>query len=67
MDSSVIFKSCGVTLAETERAKAAEPVDVKFRGANFQVKEIMDLGCRRGDEYKNQLKRITQAESQVEQ
>jgi hypothetical protein len=48
------FLRCiGVTFAESEIvAPASEPVDVSFRDARFQVREILQQGRRRGDEVK---------------
>jgi hypothetical protein len=48
------FLRCiGVTFAESEIvAPASEPADVSFREARFQVREIMQQGRRRGDEWK---------------
>lgn len=36
-------------------AEAEEPVDVAFRDIRFQVKEILDQGRRRTDEFKTKL------------
>jgi len=40
-----------------------EPVDVTFRDARFQVKEILDSGRRRGDEYRAALDKSKNATS----
>lgn len=34
-----------------------EPADVVYREARFQVKEILDEGRKRGDEYKESLRK----------
>jgi len=48
------FLRCiGVTFAENEIvAPSSEPADVSFREARFQVREILEQGRRRGDEWK---------------
>jgi hypothetical protein len=55
------FLRCiGVTFAESEIvAPSSEPADVSFREARFQVREILQQGRRRGDEWK--LKARTQS------
>ena len=46
------FLRCiGVRFSEEEISKGAcEPVDIAFRGASFQISEVLDQGRRRGDE-----------------
>lgn len=48
------FLRCiGVTFVESEIvAPSSEPVDVSFHDARFQVREILQQGRRRGDEWK---------------
>lgn len=48
------FLRCiGVTFAESEIvAPSSEPADVSFREARFQVREILQQGRRRSDEWK---------------
>lgn len=55
------FLRCsGVPFSESEIvAPASEPADVLFREARFQVRELLEPGRRRGDEWK--LKRIRAA------
>jgi hypothetical protein len=43
-----------------------DPPDARFRGAAFEVKEILEPGRRRGDEYRQALKRAKAAISQQE-
>lgn len=52
-----LLKALHVDFREEEMTQAAEPVDVAFRNAGFQVKEILDEGRRRTDEYKNKLEK----------
>ena len=51
---------------ETELTEWSEPVDVAFRDARFQVKEMMQFpdekDRRRQDEYKSQLQKVKAAE-----
>lgn len=48
-----LFRCIGVTFAENEIvAPSSEPVDVSFREARFQVREILQQERRRGDEWK---------------
>lgn len=44
-----------VDFKEEEMTEAQEPVDVAFRDTGFQVKELLDEGRRRTDEFKNKL------------
>lgn len=50
-----------VEFYEEEMTGADEPVDVSFRDARFQVKEIFDEGRRRTDEFKNKLEIVESA------
>ena len=43
-----------------------DPPDVRFREANFEVKEILDQGRRRHDEYKASLKKAKLASSPLD-
>jgi Protein of unknown function (DUF1780). len=47
-----LLRALHIDFAEEEMAGAEEPVDVLFRDAKFQVKEILDEGRRRTDEFK---------------
>lgn len=58
-----LLTALNVEYEEDELVRAAEPVDVGFRGANFQVKEVMQPERRRGDEYKKALERAQNAKS----
>lgn len=57
-----LLRALDVDFAESDLSNAPEPVDVAFRGAHFQVKEIPDEGRRRGDEYRNALERAISAD-----
>ena len=52
---------------EAELTQWEEPVDVAFRGARFQIKELMQFPDsrprRRHDEYRSELKRVEKAET----
>ncbi|KAF0192631.1 MAG: hypothetical protein FD165_794 [Gammaproteobacteria bacterium] len=48
-----LLKALRIDFKEEEMTQAAEPVDVAFRDAGFQVKEMLDEGRRRTDELKN--------------
>ena len=50
-----ILRALNVNFADTELKRPEEPVDVAFRDARFQVKEILDDGRKRGDELKTDL------------
>jgi Putative endonuclease, protein of unknown function (DUF1780) len=57
------FLRClGVTFGQDEIvAPAPEPVDVAFREARFQVRELMEPNRRRHDEWKTKLRRLEEA------
>lgn len=59
------FLRCvGVSFADEEIvAPSTEPVDVSFRDARFQVREVMEEGRRRGDEWKLRQTRWNRARS----
>lgn len=42
----------GVSFADDELMPGQDPPDVRFRDANFEIKEILDEGRRRHQEYK---------------
>ncbi|MBR9871910.1 MAG: hypothetical protein GYB26_12310 [Gammaproteobacteria bacterium] len=48
--------------SESLLSEAEEPADVTFHEANFQVKEILEDGRRRGDEYRKALSIAKKAE-----
>jgi hypothetical protein len=55
-DCKQFLATLGVPFDEAEiSASAPEPADVLFRAEPFQIKEILDPGRRRQDEYKEQL------------
>ena len=45
----------GLSFADSELVAVQDPPDVRFRDANFEVKEIPDEGRRRHQEYKERL------------
>jgi hypothetical protein len=59
------FLRCvGIPFVEREIvAPAIEPVDVSFREARFQVREMIEAGRRRGDEWKEKQHRWNRARS----
>ena len=61
-----LLKSLRIDFKEEEMTEAAEPVDVAFRDAGFQVKEILDEGRRRTDEFKNKLEKAKSAQDHGE-
>lgn len=61
-----LLRALRINFEETELMEAEEPVDVSFRDAGFQVKEIMDEGRRRTDEFKAALKRAETAAEYIE-
>lgn len=58
-DKSVVsdlLKTLGVVFDESDlQQDIGEPIDIQFRGAKFQIKEIMDSDRRRHSEYKEAL------------
>ncbi len=58
-----LLRSAGIQFAEAEiTSPADEPPDVAFRGARFEVKELLDAGRRRHSEYKEALSRALTGE-----
>jgi hypothetical protein len=58
------LRTIGVKFDESELiAPTQEPADVAFRTARFQIREILDLGRRRGDDWKNKEKKYTEVNS----
>ena len=51
-----LLRALSVEFEEKELAGADEPADVVFRDSRFQVKEILDKGRYRADEFKMKLK-----------
>lgn len=50
-----LLRALAIDFNDEELAGAEEPVDVSFRDARFQEKEILDKDRRRTDEYKKAL------------
>jgi len=59
------FLRClGVAFSDCEiQAPAQEPVDVIFRSASFQIRELMEPNCKRGDELKEFQQKIAKSSS----
>ncbi len=59
------FLRClGIEFSDDEiNAGQAEPIDVAFRSARFQVTELLDEGRKRGDEWRKREQRYRSAES----
>ncbi len=56
------LRAIGVAFEEIEIfAPSTEPVDVTFRDARFQIREILDENRRRGDEYRMKEVRYQEA------
>lgn len=56
------LRNLSVSFAESEVTSSAdEPPDVVFRSARFEIKEILDPGRRRHDEYRAALERAESA------
>ncbi len=58
-----LFQLCIEFSDEEIQASSDEPVDVVYCDAKFQVKEIYDKGRKRGDEYKESLRKAEIATS----
>jgi len=53
------LKNLGINFSKTElKYNLEEPIDVIFRDANFQIKEIQEKGRKRHKEFKNDLKKL---------
>ena len=61
-----LLRALSIDFKEEELTKAEEPVDVGFRDARFQVKEILDDRRRRTDEFKNKLAKAELAQDHSE-
>ncbi len=58
------LRGLGLAFDMTEiKRPPADPPDAEFRGAAFEVKEILEHGRKRGDEYKQHLKKARSASS----
>ena len=59
------FLRClGVPFREEEfRADSGEPVDISFRLARFQITELLDIGRRRTDEWRDRKRQYQDAQS----
>lgn len=51
----------GVSHAQTEVVEGEDPPDVQFRDASFEIKEVLDPGRRRHQEYKEVLEEAVRA------
>jgi hypothetical protein len=61
------LRAIGVPFEEQELiAPAAEPTDVSFRTARFQIRELLEPGRKRGDELKEKEKKYIEAKSMNE-
>ncbi|UXY13612.1 DUF1780 domain-containing protein [Chitiniphilus purpureus] len=58
---SQLLKAMRIDFKEDELIAASEPADIEFRGVQFQVKEMLDKGRRRTDEYKQRLAKAESA------
>lgn len=58
-----LLEAIKVGFKEDELLDAEEPVDIAFRDCNFQVKEILNDGRRRYDEFRESLEKAEKAES----
>ncbi|MCX7960624.1 MAG: DUF1780 domain-containing protein [Burkholderiales bacterium] len=57
-----LLQHLGIQHDPTEiQPEAAEPPDMRFRSARFEIKEILDQGRRRHDEYRQKLERAMSA------
>lgn len=61
-----LLRALRVDFREEEMTGADEPVDVSFRDARFQVKEILGKGRRRTDEFKTALEKAKSAKDYSE-
>ena len=61
-----LLRALNVEFAEEELTGGDEPVDIYFRDARFQEKEILDENRRRTDEYKKALEVAKAAKDQSE-
>lgn len=61
-----LLQTLSIDFKEEEMTEAEEPVDIAFRDAGFQVKEILNEGRRRTDEFKNKLKKAEKAQDYSE-
>ena len=56
------LRAVGVSFQETELiAPAVEPTDVAFRDARFQIRDLLEPGHRRGDDWKEREKKYGSA------
>lgn len=65
--TSEFLTNLGVRFMDDELvAVAQEPPDIQFRNAKFEIKEILDEGRRRHQEYKESLEKALRASSPSE-
>ncbi len=56
------LRCAGIAFEEKELlAPENDPPDIIFRSAKFEIRELLDKGRKRGDEYKEEAKRISSA------
>lgn len=61
------LRTIGIDFKDKELiAPTEEPADVAFRDARFQIREILDPGRKRGDEWREKEKKYTEAKSIIE-
>lgn len=60
------LRALRIDFVEEEITGAEEPVDVSFRDARFQIKEILNEGRRRTDEFKAKLETAKSAKDYTE-
>ncbi len=61
-----LLQAIGVPFQQHQFEDADEPVDVAFVDARFQIKELMESDRRRGDELKENLRKLKDAASEVD-
>lgn len=58
-----LLHALNVEFSESQLQRGDEPVDVQFLDASFQVKELMEIDRRRGDELQASLSKLQEADS----
>jgi hypothetical protein len=61
-----LLRALAIDFKEEEMTGTEEPVDVSFRDARFQVKEILDKDRRRTNEFKAKLEKAKSAKDYAE-
>jgi hypothetical protein len=65
-DVQAFLRICGIQFKDGELIRiptGKQPPDVRFRNANFELTECLNETRRRGDEYRNRIKKIEEARS----